>query len=72
MAFLERALEHHGRAGTGQQQGHDGEQDGSGSTGERQLIDGLHVLHGLVGGVDQAPRIRGPSRAETASWSLLK
>ena len=40
------ALNRNGYTGTGHEQRHDGEQRGARSTGERQLSDGLHVLHG--------------------------
>ena len=51
------ALNRNGHTGTGHEQRHDGEQRGARSARERQLGDGLHVLHGLGSGVDQAPRI---------------
>ena len=40
------ALNRNGHTGTGHEQRHDSEQRGARSTGERQLGDGLHVLHG--------------------------
>ena len=51
------ALNRNGHTGTCHEQSHDGEQRGARCAGQRQLGDGLHVLHGLAAGVDQAPQI---------------
>lgn len=50
-------LDGDGHASASHEQSHNGEQRGACSTGERQLGDGLDVLHGLFRRVDQAPRI---------------
>lgn len=62
------ALNRNGHTSTGHEQRHDGEEGRARCAGQRQLGDGLHVLHGLVSGVDQAPRIgnAGPKQNSVA------